>query len=379
MKNICIIADTPYQLLNALCIGQMVSVESSVDLYFDKKFSGYEGIISRLNGCGVFENVYLFSDDHYLEKLNNTYKNSIIKNIKNAQMLKNPLGILLTCLEDSKQITSIPKYDVIFCPSSTSFNLAMIFYNPKSEVNLYDEGTASYGLINILADPFYKSNYRKLFYKFMGVNVNSINVLKLYSNNPAMCKNTTAKEVVQLPNLLFQSEKFENIVKDVFQYTKDNTYCDSSMVLLTQPMEKLAADSRTINESIYECLLCYRDCLTVRKHPMDDANIPNVFNVDKVNNMWELLCKDIIDGHYVLIGPCSTAQFTPKALYNKEPWIIFTHRLYEIDYSYFKDNFTNISELLKESYSDKNKIMEPSSISELRECLSRIHAIKREC
>lgn len=378
MKNICIIADTPYQVLNALCLGAMVNEKSFVDLYIDKKFSGYDGIILRLKKCGVFKNVYSFSDDRYLEKLNNTYKNSIIKNVKNAQMLKNSVGILLTCLEDNKQVTSIPNYDKIFCPSSTSFNLAMIFHNPKSEVNLYDEGTASYGLINILADPFYKSKCRELFYKFMGVNVNSINVSKLYSNNPAMCKNTTAKEVVQLPNLLFQSNNFESIVKYVFQYTEDNAYCNASMVLLTQPMEKLAADSRIINESIYESLLCYRDCLIVRKHPMDETNTPSVFTADKVNNMWELLCKDVIDDHYVLIGPCSTAQFTPKALYNKEPWIIFTHRLYTIDYSYFKENFTNISELLKESYSNKNKILEPSSINELIECLNRIQAAKGE-
>lgn len=53
------------------------------------------------------------------------------------------------------------------------------------------------------------------------------------------------------------------------------------------------------------------------------------FTVDRAGSLWELICADQITDRHILISKCSTSQFIPKMLFDKEPWLIFTCRLYE--------------------------------------------------
>ena len=76
--------------------------------------------------------------------------------------------------------------------------------------------------------------------------------------------------------------------------------------------------------------------------------------------MWELIALDDLSEDDVLICFFSTAAFTPKILFDKEPKIIFLFDL-------LPEKMFNAKELvsgLSEIYSNSNKVMVPTTIDE---------------
>jgi hypothetical protein len=77
--------------------------------------------------------------------------------------------------------------------------------------------------------------------------------------------------------------------------------------------------------------------------------------------------EDIDDRCLVSIN--STALFNPKLLFDQEPYIIFVYKLVKLFYDW--SLFEGTIKLFVEEYRDKEKIMIPESIEELREYLDR--------
>ena len=92
---------------------------------------------------------------------------------------------------------------------------------------------------------------------------------------------------------------------------------------------------------------------------------------DNNNFPWELICSKEINDNTVLIGVFSTAQFSPKELYNIEPYIIFLYKIIKpvgIDIKAIDE----MTALLKNTYRNKTKIIIPNNIDEFIQNIANI-------
>ena len=84
-------------------------------------------------------------------------------------------------------------------------------------------------------------------------------------------------------------------------------------------------------------------------------------------------CLSNITNEHILVGDCSNAQFSPKILANKEPYLIFAYRLF---YSYHDledpNNYEKQIDRIRKAYSRKDKILIPKNVEELRNALTWI-------
>jgi hypothetical protein len=97
------------------------------------------------------------------------------------------------------------------------------------------------------------------------------------------------------------------------------------------------------------------------------------------NDLWELICARQITDNHVLISGYSTAQFSPKFLYNKEPWLIFTFKLYTGFFSDQKiESMQEVIERIRNGYENKEKLLIPKNVEELKEALVRIDHIQKK-
>lgn len=97
--------------------------------------------------------------------------------------------------------------------------------------------------------------------------------------------------------------------------------------------------------------------------------------VDRVRYIFEGMYMQLPDEERKVIVSCvSTAAMNPKFMFGKEPYIIFTYRLYN-DYRQHPVECDDLlSGILIESYDDKSKIMIPNSVYELAAMVRRIRS-----
>ena len=107
---------------------------------------------------------------------------------------------------------------------------------------------------------------------------------------------------------------------------------------------------RTVDSIIYN----YSGDLIVRNHPRETR---------------ELKCDNDINDDKVLIAFCSTAQITPKMLYDKEPYLVFLYRLFDCDWI---EDYDRLVEQVRNSYRNKKKVFLPSTLDELVNTLNNL-------
>ena len=70
----------------------------------------------------------------------------------------------------------------------------------------------------------------------------------------------------------------------------------------------------------------------------------------------------------ILIGNLSTALFTPKMLFNIEPYVISIHKLISLNYSVLEPIYVKFASV----YSDKDKIYAPDSFEQFMHYMKQI-------
>lgn len=108
-----------------------------------------------------------------------------------------------------------------------------------------------------------------------------------------------------------------------------------------------------------------------RVHPIEE--IDNSFydgfcTLDRYKNMWEIECQNSLTDDHVLMSFFSTASFTPKLLYGKEPYLIFLDNMTGFEFL----NSGDFIRGLKSLYRNPKKIMQPKSEDELFEIIKSL-------
>ena len=190
-------------------------------------------------------------------------------------------------------------------------------------------------------------------------------------NNKELCRSSIAPCIKQLPSLKNASEDFWNLIKRVFAYDDSNElYLKYSIIYLMQPNDYGLLEIDRINLQIEQILGSKEGKCIARPHPRQENILNSVIYMDYSRDIWELLCVDKISDNHILISMCSTAQLIPKMLFNKEPYLIFTYKLFKnVLPNEVYNKIENMVENIKSVYQDKTKIYVPTNIEEVQMCL----------
>lgn len=353
MINLCFICETEYQILNTVkyVLGNIYEEfgeeQVNTDIYINVIRRISPEVVNNIMNAGVFSNVYTYSYKSI------EYDRGISGYIYKINKFVNPKKYVISLCED---IDVTKKYDYIYIAFHSPFVYAMSLTYKRSQIRFIDDGLATYSDL-VPRFGFIKGQFR---YWIMGVKSPWDSIDKAYVNNVSICKFSQVNELVQLYHPV--DDKSKKTINDIFSYSKDRDYDEKRLIFFSQPHE--THEPYTIDYRVLEYISTRSDYI-VRLHPEDTIVVDEDITVDNSNQMWELLCKDCVNEDTILVGMFSTAQVTPKILYDIEPVIVFTYRMYEEYLSKREiEEFDEVTKRILSLYGS-NKVFCPSSMEEL--------------
>lgn len=347
---------TPYQVFNAVnfVANDVEGSRGNTDIYIYHEFRNSEVISERLKASGVFAHVY--DIDRY-DKKRVWY--SKFNKIKRLLMPYSTIRKYLRADIDVRK----QGYKTLVISGNNLFSVNM--YNCIQDLKVYfiDDGNGSYfgDLRYNGMTPIYR-----LFNKVFHRGPMSYKVEKFYVNNKEICKATICDTIVQLPTITPGSEVEEKL-NFIFSYEENSFYKEKKFIYLTQPLSdtEFGESAREVENSLLSAL---KDKVVVRVHPLQKHEAYAEYEVDTTSNLWELECATQIKDDHVLIGWFSTAQFIPKMIFNVEPTVVFTYKLYEK----ILDEADETVGRLREIYTNPEKVVVLEDLSDLQKLVENM-------
>lgn len=345
--NICFVCCRPFQLLNAINYIINNSKENKkcrIDLLLADSCTNVD--LDKLKK--YFENIYFFHE---------RTKWSRLMKLKLFVFLKKEMNKDLKNVE----IKKLKKYDIIFGTSYNSTLVRLCNCNRNAQIIFLEDGIGTYMNDDYLAHEKSKfSNLLKLFHR----GVLSLKIKELYCYHPELVNIKKRFPYRQLP---FLNESIINELKEVFNYIENEQYSQKQIVYFTS--DKTWEEKYNFKEEFfYDELYKYKDNMILRFHPNNLKDEYREMDVDKINQLWEIQCKNVHE-RQVLIGIFSTAQFSPYLFYNKECYIILLYKLVFPPDSYLHKQCDAIVENLKKSI---HRMYTPHTIEEYKEVVNNI-------
>lgn len=346
----CFICSTLYQIFNAVNIvfnETDKSIQSDLFLFDASQISNQ----MEMSLKKIFDHIYFV-------KTRTHSKNRIKRYINRTLDLLFPKLFLskTVYIRDSSEKRCIDYiYDEIYFSYLMHFSEAMVKVNPKATVCRIEDGIGTYfGDIN-------KRSFGKLymlFSKVFNVGYEIAMPKKILINNPKLFDGVDECEILQLPSI---NNDFLNMANMIFDSKK---YSFRKIIWLTQPISYFC-DEKAIINSICTNIKGFKDYISVKIHPSDtNVSLYEDFFCVQQSGLWELNILNINIDEYILFGIYSSAQFTPKILFDKEPYVILLYKLFP---NLFPDqaNLVGFVNKFISSYKDKSRIVVPESFDEM--------------
>lgn len=354
-KNRIVFAcDTPLQILNAINLKESYYSGCEGDIFIYDQFRGAERVADRLKESNIFENVFVVRK----------YKDYSI-HFRKLVTLKRMLFPYTTLKKYIREDCQFQKrnYECVVFSFITTFSLTVFGMTNRAQFVLLEDGIGTY-VGNILND--YTSRlFKKIIAHTVYKKIEHPEKIAVYS-----------KELYQgnVPVLELNRE-FAGSVRDkiqyVYEYSKNDMYTKKKVVYLTQPICETKGYDTFNYGCIKNTLEKYKCSLLLRVHPREQEENYENFEIDSINNLWELECIQQITDDNILIGVFSTTQIMPKILTNKEPYLLFLYKLvYKEESNKNWKDWEKLIDLFRKMYKDSKKILVPKSINEFEKILS---------
>lgn len=353
-EKIAIVCDGPFQLLSGFNIAYALREKSHIDLFLrDRVERQFPGILDRLGNTGVFEHVYSFKD---------TWRRGFT--FQRVDELLFPSHFLKNA-EFSGDIKDVQDYDSIYISTPMTMQKALHTLNPKAKMYRYDEGVGTYCFQD---ERFQTTKLRNLFLDVIHRGLSEMNPVAIYLNNPALYAGNEHIPVYKQPSDIIGDEVYRKTVYNLFQYPHNNIYKNHGLVFMSS-----TGFSEAVYAGICKTFEQYSRMAVARQHPAEPKRDFGSVLTDQSTDLWELVCADQISDDHILVSLCSTACFSPKFMYNKEPYLIFTYRY--VDFPLEERGRREIEDLvqkLKHIYRNPEKIFVPNSHEELINILDQL-------
>ena len=354
-KRYAVLAGTPYTLFNILnFVENTIDKNSVVDLYV-RSMPMTESYISKIKSKRLFNDVYTFKlrpKEHSIGYYFYDLRQAVFPAMFLEEIIQEPIN-----LNDKN-------YDVITITSGFEVEMALVRVFPTAAQVAIEDGLGSY-IGDIVHD-----HRLKWIWRVLGRRTELIQPEILYVNNKDACKSTLTHNIENLMNLDDCSETFQKLINEIFQCKNTELYAKADLIYLTQPVEDLAINREQVNSIMEEVFIISKDRLLVRKHPRDTGYYKQNIKQDEKLSLWEMICKYYVHDDKCLIGICSTAQIMPKMLFNYEPTIIFTYKLFNWKQKIGAyELFEKVEQMIRDLYKNKERVFAPKTTSELQEFL----------
>ena len=348
-----IIVETPYQLFNAINFAYH-NKESDMDLIIINHFKNAEMLYEKVQSSQIFLRTFLFARDEP-RFMARGLKRKLL-NARNSIFYRKALSKVSG---KSNLIEFENKYDRIFTSVLNEIEVALLRINHKAKLVLYDDGLGSYKGNNLFDT---RRKLELMFYRIINGGPYVRTPSSLFVNNVSACKSTTVDKsmIFSLPKF---DQEFLTIAKNIFSISNENHYLDKKIIWFSQPIGGLPGEIEHRN-IIRNILFDYKDKVIVKIHPRDmDRSFYKDFCIDDESDLWELKLNSINIEEKILIGFCSTAQVTPKYLFNYEPVCIF---LYNLNNQNPFQIYKEIIDDVKTQYNKKEKIIIPKNADDFK-------------
>jgi hypothetical protein len=373
-KRCLALVSTPFQLMSLLCMIGDYDFEnvSSLVLVIDGDFANAEIIEDRIKREGLFDNVLVSAKhEEYENHLGIRYlKDSIFR----AASLKKEFNFMFPELDGLC-------FDVLLCSCATRSSLVLKrFCVPEGQTIFFDDGVGSHSAMvfhplgcfdnnairideknNVKCKEKIRNSVRRIILLCLPASSRfNISAIFLFSPTSATVERMRSLKVhtISSPKINFQ------LLSRIFNYEMTCGCSSQKYIFFTLPgdVSKIAlTEERHILEELISC--CGED-LHIRVHPRRNSTDFSwcAGRVD-YTSFWELEAgSGVVSNDTWLIGSCSTAQSSPKVIFDIEPYQILLHELVsQVSYAscvvFLKD--------LQESYNNSSKIHVPQSIGDL--------------
>ena len=351
-------ANTPLHVLNCLNMvwHDVEETRGNSILFVFKQFSGFDHMIGKIQDTGLFQHVY---ECKMPNKKDEGKLEHYIHRLGELLLPKRHLEAWTDCrpIKDT--------FDIIVMPAPLRFPTILYDVNRTAEVWFIEDGTVNY-YGNIL--DHFGSKRKYLIRAFFNKGQDVIRPTRVYVNNAEYAHGVYEAEIKQLPRYVGCEKGYISFLRDVFGST--DRYLNKKIVYLSFPVEELDNRRKHLLKGIHrktiESLSAYSEVTIVKRHPREREVDFYGLDMEEQNTLWEMLCLDSINDESILISYCSTAQFTPKYLFDKEPYLVFTYQLYHdlMDNEGRRQSNTLLVESLKKEYRNPEKIIVTETLEE---------------
>lgn len=362
--NVLFICETPLHIFNSINVKKNYYAQCKCTAMICTNFTGAKEVITSLKTNHVFDTV--------VEYDNNNVKNILHQKVirKLGEMLfPGKLFNLLIKRDDAMELKH--SFNVINVASITPVVNSILFYNKSAHICYVEDGLGSY---KDAVGYYTFSVFRKVTNFFVFGKTRALYPETIYLNNPEFLIGSKYRCEIKKINRKQDLSSELAVLKNIFQYKSNMLYQENTCVFLDQPdnEEKINVETDNIIKSriLYYC----KDKGVCRRHPRQNNSDESGLTLDKTGNMWELTCSSEIDENSILVGKFSTAQFTPKLMFDAEPVLIFTYKLYKDFAGEDKENkISSMISFIKEKYTNPEKIYVVTSIEQLNMILAQYY------
>ncbi|MGO1468955.1 MAG: polysialyltransferase family glycosyltransferase [Tissierella sp.] len=301
---------TPYQILLAIHLRESMLKNKKVDIYILDHFDGAEEIARRIGKLDIFNDVIYVNCRVFSKSFN---QNRSLKFFcrKISAYLK-----YKTISEKYFEFKNKEYDEVYFTNPAIIIQIAirkLYDKNKDIKINLYEDGIGGYS-----SDIITNSIYKKIFNKTFGFDKTNDRYNNILVFKPNLYSGKTSIPIKKIPDIDKTNKYLVDILNKTFDY--NNKYnIEQNLILLDQPFNNDKLNEKI--KDIFEQFL--NDDYIVKLHPRTQKSIYDGFEIYKTNSIpWEIICLNNNIEDKILISYLSTASFSSKLLFDKEPRLI---------------------------------------------------------
>ena len=365
-REACFVCTTPYQILGAISIVRSENIDA--DMYVFGTFSGYEEIAGKLREQKLFGHVYSV-DCEEMSFFGKGMSQAKAK-LKILQQMAFPERCFKGVLE--KDVAYSRFYSSSRAHAKVLLQRILQKRNPDMRTTIYDDGLGSY-----LEDSHVlkTSRDRQIMERLLGWHLFDPGKVDIELYLPSIAQIPEELEgcpVKEMPLLDWGHGEAKRIINAVFG--KAGEEVQDGKIILFDNVRGLTS-RRQMFEKIDEC---YREIISLagkenvlfKGHPrsMEEPAIEMNRVTGSVPMEVFYSNMDDLEGK-VLVAYNSTATYTPKLLFGKEPRVINLHRIVG---GPMQQNSETLYRTFLPTYEDKGRLLAPETTEELRQMITDI-------
>ena len=354
LREACFACTTPYQILGAISI--TLGYKLDADLYIFGMFPNYDEIAARLNKYRVFANIY--SVDCSKIRVSNR-----IEVFKQMLFANETVSFFLP-----ENVAYSYYYSSSNAIVKTIMHQVLLSRYPSMQKILYEDGIGTYTSRSHI---FQSSLLMKISNTLLGRNLDAPEKTNIVANYPQLVdlpKELANCYIGKMP-MLPLNETTINMLEDVFSVSKERKIKEKYIIFDTYRFNA----KRTMMEELSLLDQCYtfissivgKSNIICKPHPRSNS----VSKADLTHYLYQEIPMEVLYASMqdlnerVLIAHTSSAVFTPKILFDKEPKIICLHNI--VNNNRASSIFEEVYKKFKSIYSEQSKLVAPKSFDEL--------------